>query len=459
MKLHSYIATLSTVVCWLFAIVILCGCLLCQPTLAQQPPAGPAGSTEVPDDPAQAEEPARGAQEPDAAPSESDTSPEPEPVRRRPDIGKPPYIVVRSNEQLKANRFKVMGMLRNRKFEAGEEAAFTEYYKKYVFPSWTQPENFSKLPAMRKDLRNNFLYGRTGVPHDLLNEITLDYMSKMAAANAYPAARVNAMLAIGDLNEVEPVKSGDIPVPLPAALPVLLRTIEDEDQIDPVKVAALVGIVRHARFGRLSPEARAAVQQAMLRLAGSPGIPSRSPEGHAWMRAQAVKALGYLRSVGENAVVPRGLSALVNDGELDILLRCSAAKALGRLNYTGAGGLDVTAVLAALRQLAADAIEAETDDYDEDPGSFSRRRVKARLLAVKQALVGDEDDEQSRGLAPLATGAQAQQAFGALQQTVDALLEMLDDKQMDDVDLVEKLRAALGRLGPAGAADTAQADR
>lgn len=434
------------------------------PPVAQDAAAEPAQPDE-PDEPAQPDEPGEPA-EPDE-PAERESPPaaaeaEDSPVAGagplRPNIGKKPYVVVPVDDAQKRERNNVMAMLRNRKFEPGEEEVFETYYRRYFLPRWTHPANLNSLPLLRRELRNNLLSGRTGPPHSRLNAIILDYMGKMAWANVHPAARVNAMLIIGELNEVEPVRAGDAPTALPAAIPVLLRALEDADQIDPVKVAALVGLIRHAQFGRLTPESTLAIQRAMIRLASSPGAPARSADGHAWMRAQATKVLGLLRSSGENGAVARLLATLVADDQLDMLVRSHAATALGQLNYAGAAGLSAAQVIGALGRLAADAIRADTDSFDDDPDSLSHRRLKARLVAVHHGLVGD-DDEQSRGIAPLATGAEEQQAFNAVRGNVEKLLELFDDKQLGDVELVKALRASLAGLEPARGPDTAQTAR
>lgn len=416
------------------------------PTEAAAPgvPLTEAAAPDMP--PAEAAAPAA-PEEPTPPSAESATEPEAGPLR--PKIGTKPYLVVPVDDSQKRERNSVMSMLRSRKFEAGEEERFEAYYRRYFLPRWTQPANINSLPLLRRELRNNLLSGRTGPPHARLNAIVLDYMGKMASANVHPAARVNAMLLIGELNEVEPVRAGDAPTALSSALPILLRTLNDDQQIDPVKVAALVGILRHAQFGQRTPEATLAIQRAMLQLAGSPGAPARSAEGHAWMRAQAAKALGLLRSAGENGAVPRLLASLVADEQLDMLVRCHAAAALGQINYAGAAGMNASQLVGTLGQLAADAIRAEADAYDADPESFSRRRLKAELVAVRRGLVGDDDDEQSRGIAPLATRSEEQQTLAALRDEVEGLLESFDDKQMDDAAFVEKLRASLAKIQPA----------
>ncbi len=416
-------------------------------------PAGAEVLTDTPDAPRNEGAAPTAPKTPTSPSAEAATEPEVAPLR--PKIGTKPYLVVPVDDSQKRERNNVMSMLRNRKFEPGEEERFVAYYQRYFLPRWTQPANINSLPLLRRELRNNLLSGRTGPPHARLNAIVLDYMGKMASANVHPAARVNAMLIIGELNEVEPVRAGDAPTALSTALPILLRTLADDQQIDPVKVAALVGILRHAQFGQRTPEAILAIQRAMLQLAGSPGVPARSAEGHAWMRAQATKALGLLRSAGENGVVPRLLASLVVDEQLDMLVRCHAAAALGQINYTGAASMNAAQLVGTLGQLAVDVIHTEANAYDADPESFSRRRLKAELVAVGRGLDGDDDDEQSRGIAPLATRPEEQQALAVLRGEVEGLLASFDEKQMDDAALVEKLRASLAKIqvprGPAAA--------
>lgn len=430
------------------------------PVSAQQPPSDGADEPDLPAD--EPEEPADEPEEPgdeDGEPVATEPPRDTGAAQLRPNIGTKPYLVVPVDDDLKRERNNVMSMLRAQKFEPGEEEVFDTYYRRHFLPRWTQPSNLASLPLLRRELRNNLLSGKSGPPHSRLNAIVLDYMGKMASANVHPAARVNAMLMIGELNEVEPVRAGDAPTPLRPALPVLLATLDDDEQIDPVKVAALVGIVRHAQFGRLTPESTQAVQRAMLQLAGSAGAPARSADGHAWMRAQAAKALGFLGTVGEDGAVPRLLLTLVADDQLDMLVRCHAADSLGRLDYSGSHGVNPVQAAAALGRLAADAIRAETDAFENDPESFSRRRIKARLVAVHRALAGEEED-QSQGIGVLVGGsAEAKQAFTATRAEVEKLLAAFDEKQITDDELVESLRTSLARLEPAGGPETARMER
>jgi hypothetical protein len=250
-------------------------------------------------------------------------------------------------------------ILREANFGPTELAVFDAYYQTYALARWSVSENFATLTAFRKELGNHLKTAKSGAVHDHLNTLTLDFMRKMAG-ECYPAARVNAVLMISELNAVEPARPADSPVPLPAAFPVLVVAVEDPQQLDAVKVAALVGILRHLQLGAVkSPEDRKTVGDAALALAGSQRPPGRSADGHAWIRKLAAEILGELRAVGDNGVVATTLAGMAAEATTPFYARCTAAEALGKLDYQGAAGLDASKLAAALGRLAVDACTAE----------------------------------------------------------------------------------------------------
>ena len=71
----------------------------------------------------------------------------------------------------------------------------------------------------------------------------------MAKQNYHPAARYNAMLIVGELNDKEAVKGGSSPTapePSAQALIAMLKELDSPTQIDPVRVACLIN------YGRLN---------------------------------------------------------------------------------------------------------------------------------------------------------------------------------------------------------------
>jgi len=116
-----------------------------------------------------------------------------------------------------------------------DRALFEAYYKQYELKRWTVVADRANVAGYRSQLQialRNF--ARKDEVHQALSALVLDFMTKLAAdyspKDFHPSSRVNAMLMIGELNE----KEGPGPAkPLPAALPVLTRTVSDPAQLGP----------------------------------------------------------------------------------------------------------------------------------------------------------------------------------------------------------------------------------
>ncbi len=332
-------------------------------------------------------------------------------------------------------RSLVGGMLRRGTFAGNEQAVFDDYYKSYRLARWTLVDNRAKLASYRtKELRRDFINGK-GAVYSHLNALVLEFMGGLAkpdppTPNYHPATRINAILAIGELDLTKPAKFADLPVPLPAALPALLEIVQDADQPDAVKVAALVGLIRHARFGRIAaPVDRAAI----LELAKSASPAGAAGAGKAWMRAQAAEILGELKVA--DAATTAALAVMVGDSTLGCSARCAAAEALGKLDYAGAAGLNPSALAAPLGKLAVDACTTE-----EQAQIASRRRLMRCLKAAMEGLAAVA--------APAKAAGPAHDAFvGALQAQVKVMLEQIGDaKGVDDATLKSDVNQGAGKL-------------
>jgi len=378
-------------------------------------------------------------------------------------------------------------------FGEEEQKRLQAYYWGLSLPRWTLPEFRSELAGnpeqleettrgLRVELQNELRNCKNEAAFDFVTSLVLKSMENLARPypagerSFHPATRINAMLAIGELGANPPAGFGDVPPPLPDALPILLKHLQDPEQIDGVRVAALVGINRHAELGGINtPQARQAIVNAMVALINSPQPGERSADGHAWMRSQAADVLGKLGIAA--AGVPQGLTAMVADAALPISVRCVPAEALGKLNYAGATGLDPAQMVAALGRLAEAAIARELIEKPEDeeppdaapdaaPGAvpgvlpgdapgeqppetaaaekkpeLSRRRLKAVLTSVRQGLTA---------LGQVATGGN-RDLYLRVSRPVAAILTDLDDRRMKDDELKPKieenhrqLQAALG---------------
>jgi hypothetical protein len=226
----------------------------------------------------------------------------------------------------------------------------------------------------------------------LLNE----YMPKFADGNYHPALRYNAMLMLGELNSEEAVIFGEKKPakPLIDTLPTLLASVTNPDQIDAVRVAALIGIRRHADVP-LSAAARAQVIQRLLPLLEMAPPPGRTPEGHAWLQRQVIEILGALGEPGTGGAVTLQLRKMMVDAARPLSLRCAAAMALAQLPPNGdpkqlAGEMGAVAVEACRVDLTwlKDRIEQRQKELAEpvEPVRGRGRRPEAGGL---EAAIGD----------------------------------------------------------------------
>ena len=344
---------------------------------------------------------------------------------------------------------RIMAILRLEKFESDDDKqTLQKYFDNYFFPQWTRPpkqaagktdDHPERRAALFKFLRSA---RPRSEPYDYLVDISLRKCREMAWGEFDVGVRVNAMLTIGELNFQESPRAVEPPIPLPAAVPVMVQAVADPKQIDAVRVAALAGLLRHAKLeGIKDPAHRKEVLTAMLGLVQAASVPpARSPEGHAWMRAQAAAVLGCLGEIGANGIIAAALADMAGERKLAFSARCAAAAALGSLRYQGAGNLDGMKLVQALASLAADACEAEESQPVE--GMQRRRRLRERLAAVEKGLEGINNSK-------LLTTEEQKALYNTANQTVQSLIEAIDDKKLPDDKLLESAAEARSKLAEA----------
>ena len=344
------------------------------------------------------------------------------------------------DEDVKKNRFKVNRILLAGRFaNPAEKKLLDSYYEDYALARWSLIDNRHRLPEFRKELTNNLRTcgtgGRPAEVHGSLNALALRYMGELAVGDFHPATRVNAMLMIGELNQRESTSPAAPPAPLPTALPELVKAVEADDQVDTVKLAALVGIIRHGELGAITADAdRNAVVGAMLALLNAKRPPERSVDGDGWIRARAVELLGILQVPASNAAVSDMIRKMMADRTLPFSARRAAADALGKLNYQGFGAASIAPLAAALSQLTTDACAAEKE-------SPSRRQLKSRLSAVDGALT------------PLAGIAGAPEIVGRLKTLVTAMLGFIENRKLQPEAMMGKINQEIGKFNPTKEAD------
>jgi len=233
------------------------------------------------------------------------------------------------------------------------------YLRDVALPQLALPANRAAIDRVRRRLRD-IACDPSGDPRALeqAGQFVIDFMKIVAAdEKADAAARVNALLLIGDLN----AKGGR---PLPAALAPLTAVVADGRQPAAVRIAAAAGLSRHVQDseGKLPPPVVATLVKLVTDAADS------DPVAAEWLKA---RALGMLSMLG--SAVPReavaAAAAILGDASAPTDTRVRAAAVVGAA--AADAGVDVARTIATIRDLAVKTLAAEAArDEPLDLGSL-----------------------------------------------------------------------------------------
>ncbi len=284
------------------------------------------------------------------------------------------------------------------------------WLKRDFFAVMTRADQLDQWVPRREDFENRFMRQiRTPQMREFVIGITRQVNEAIVRGNFHPAARYNAMLWLGRLNTSDAVMFGQprAAVPMMEMLRFMLDELNNPQQIDAVRVAALVGIHRHVRADRHLPAgsrrlvgnaAETMIVNAMLGLIEASDPPEeRSPEAHAWLQRQSIEVLGMLGSTGQNNRVVTALEQTAADDSLPIAVRCSAADALGKLNYPSDIQIDAPEIAMHLGTIAVLACREEIKRV-EDQIARDEARKKRPAGAGGMPYGGDMYDDGMYGV-------------------------------------------------------------
>ncbi|HTN74530.1 MAG TPA: hypothetical protein VL096_04760 [Pirellulaceae bacterium] len=290
----------------------------------------------------------------------------------------------------KMGRLQIAQLLKGDLAFAANESLFDSYYTRYKFAVMTQTneDQLAKLQQERRAFMEQHLKKAVSPEaHDHLVDLTFRSMKKICTENFHPAVRYNAMLIIGDLNVKEGITGGanaGPADPLPAARDFMLAELVNPQQIDAVKLAAIIGLTRHAEINALRPAdrqytnaVRAAMIKQLLPLAADKKVPAtRSDEGHAWMRGRLYELLTALSLAGYDNNVAQLLTQTVGDESEPFSLRFVAADLLGRMNLAASTTLTGADVARKVADLLTQSSRAQLALLEEE---IAIEKAKARL--------------------------------------------------------------------------------
>jgi hypothetical protein len=254
-------------------------------------------------------------------------------------------------------------------------AKFDAFFNTAVFPQFTLMENIfaktpakgakgnvCKLPEMRKVFKSTFYKLATNQQaRDHLNLLTAKAMYAIAAGNYHPLARYNAALLLAELNDDEASEA-----PYRVALTPLLYLSQNAKLPDSVRVAALIGLIRHAKSEPgIDPKKQVDVTNLFKSMVADNKPPAtRSREGHDWMRRRALE--GLVAIYAKNGPPQDGsflntLGNLLAETDSTMELRAEAAEALLHVKIIAPAKFDSAKMAANIGQVAVDAYHRELD--------------------------------------------------------------------------------------------------
>ncbi|MBL9123017.1 MAG: hypothetical protein JNG90_05255 [Planctomycetaceae bacterium] len=201
-----------------------------------------------------------------------------------------PWKVVRPAEP-RNGKVEVPKMLRS-----GEvtDAKLLEDYGTYMISQLTWPETESDFFKFRNYIKSVLKIGKDPARERLIKQVILPFCTRVAKGPEYsPQARVNAVLVIGDLNQVEPVPNGPPQVSLADARPVLLELVDPQKPVDDLhdalRTVAMIGLMNHLERGGIADDRQKKqaldYMQAILKAEQPPA--GRTEAVHKWIKRLA----------------------------------------------------------------------------------------------------------------------------------------------------------------------------
>jgi hypothetical protein len=291
--------------------------------------------------------------------------------------------------------------------EAAVKTESDRYLQKFLIPSVVQPDRIrdsDKSP--RNVLLNMFgtIYAPNANGRQYLLDTTLAEMTKYARGNYAPQVRAQAYLMLGDLNTRErSTEKNTPPLPLAAALKILLDDFEKPNQPDGIQGAILVGLVRHAHLNAndITRTAEEKIQAAdldrlekiALALIAAKGPPTgRSAEGHEWLRRRGAELAGHLAASRPSPKIVAAVEVLIADRKDSPEVRLAAAESLAQIARRSAAGgpqLTIKPLAQGVALAIVDTLNQRFDKIDKDREKVMTRR-KVESLLKSRAATGTE---------------------------------------------------------------------
>ena len=176
----------------------------------------------------------------------------------------------------------------------------------------------------------------------------------------HPAVKLNAMLVLGDLNDVQPRGRVEAKPRVNTQRDLIAYLESPEKLSETLLVGALSGLQRHAHDA-LDPERKKRIAKVVANLADAKTVSGRNAAAGLWIRRQAIDLLGQLGLAGERNIYVGKLYQIIRNQQNPLAIRVAAADALRKIDLTGLPAGVVGKLAQSLTQLAVDTCETELD--------------------------------------------------------------------------------------------------
>lgn len=236
----------------------------------------------------------------------------------------------------------------------GFDATARGYLEQIALPQLALEANRPTVERIRKRMREYLLAGISDAKTlDEASKTFLTFMESLAAnGEADAVARVNAMLLIGELQ-------GQDRKPWPPAAPVLAAAAVNAELPKAVRVAAVVGLVRHAEAARGQAEAQqrlAPIALPVVRSILGAAKGADQPPEIEWVAARCLSMLPALGPLSPE--IAAEVVRILGDDTCAINVRVRAAAALG-LAAGADAKIDTAAAIRSIEGVGIDGLDRD----------------------------------------------------------------------------------------------------
>lgn len=254
----------------------------------------------------------------------------------------------------------------------GDAKAVKDFMRKYYLARWTVRANAQNLVKFRQELETDATSRSGSAQQTLLKEAVDTLKSYAGSKDCYPACRFNAALAIGMLNEVAGDRSGSGATPYAGAITTLASMVNSTKEVpDYVRLAALIGLVRHAELGIKDEKMANSVKSLFAKILDPTYAEERGirAEVYEWFQEKALMGLASYKSPagakGGSGTLEL-FKRILDDGERSYDLRCLAARAIGDMDLDSLNNYNYLDLSKSLVLLARDFCVDEMNYIDAE---------------------------------------------------------------------------------------------